>query len=174
MIEQKYKLDLTPQGMVTVVHVSQYDAGSRTLTFELQKDGTPYTPPSRLTAYMSGKKPDNTVFYYEMTTSGNRCSIVIKNQMTLVAGEVNCKIILSASGEQIGTAKFVMMVEATPTSGGSISESDIPIFERILNDALLAVADAREYAQIAEEAAESVTAIPVPDVVQIWSETDPD
>jgi hypothetical protein len=174
MIEQRYILDLTPQGIVTVVHVSQYDAGSRTLTFELQKDGVPYTPPSRLTAYISGRKPDNTVFYYQMTVgTRNEVSIVLKNQMTLVAGEVMCKIILSASGEQIGTSSFTMMVERTPTAGGSISQTDIPIFEQILNEALEAVGDAKQAATRAETAAASVDAIPVPDVVQIWTETDP-
>lgn len=173
MIEQTYKLDLVPQGMVTVVHVSQYDSGSRTLTFELQKDGAAYTPPANLTAYLSGKKPDNTIFYYEMTVSGNKASVVIQEQMTVIPGDVDCKIILSASGEQIGTTKFLLVVEATPTSGGIVSESDIPIFERILNDTLAASAEAKAQADRAEQAASAVDTIPVPTVVQIWTETDP-
>lgn len=173
MIEQTYKLDLIPQGMVTVVHVSQFDVGSRRLVFELQKDGAPYTPPNNLTAYLSGKKPDNTIFYYPMTTSGNKVSIVMQQQMTIVAGDVNCKVILSASGEQVGTTTFLLMVEPTPTAGGEISESEIPIFDRILQDALEAAADAKAQADRAEEAASIADAIPVPTVVQIWTETDP-
>ncbi len=176
MIEQTYKLDLVPQGMVTVVHVSQYDVGSRKLTFELTKDGAAYTPPSTYVANLSGKKPDNTIFYYPADeTSGNKISFVVKEQMTILSGDVKCKLVITAAGEQIGTTNFLMVVDPSPIQGGtSPSESDIPIFEQLVNEAMAAAATAMAQADRAEAAAESVDSIPVPDVIQIWVETEPD
>ena len=175
MIEQTYKLDLVPQGMVTVVHVSQYDMGSRTLTFELFKDGATYNLPSEYVASISGKKPDNTIFYYAAdSTSGNRISFNLREQMTTVAGDVDCKVVITASGQQISTTKFVMVVEATPTARGiTPSQTDIDVFERLVTEAQAAVAAAMAQADRAESAAASVEAIPVPTVIQIWTNTIP-
>ncbi len=175
MIEQTYKLDLVPQGMVTVVHVSQYDVGSRTLIFELLKDGEVYNLPSEYVASISGKKPDNTVFYYAAdSTSGNKISFTLREQMTIIAGEVDCKIVITSAGEQISTTKFLMVVEATPATKGTIpSKTDLDIFERLVQEAYSAVSEAMSQAERAEAAASSVDAIPIPTVVQIWADTDP-
>ena len=68
-----------------------------------------------------------------------------------------------------------MVVDPSPIQGGtSPSESDIPIFEQLVNEAMAAAATAMAQADRAEEAAESVDSIPVPDVIQIWVETEPD
>ena len=174
MIEQTYKLDLVPQGFQTVVHVSQYDVGSRKLTFELQKDGVAYEPPSMLDASISGRKPDRTIFYYPMEVSGNKVSIVLEQQMTVIPGDVECKIVLTSSGEQIATARFLLTVEQTPINNAVISESDIPIFESLVNQAQTAAAEAKAQAQAAAASAASVDSIPVPTVIQIWTNTGPD
>lgn len=174
MIEQTYKLDLVPQGFQTVVHVSQYDVGSRKLTFELQKDGVAYEPPSMLDASISGRKPDRHIFYYPMEVSGNKVSIVLEQQMTVIPGDVECKIVLTSSGEQIATARFLLTVEQTPINNADISESDIPIFESLVNQAQMAAAEAKAQATNAAASAASVNSIPIPTVVQIWTSTDPD
>ena len=174
MIEQTYKLDLVPQGFQTVVHVSQYDVGSRKLTFELQKDGVAYEPPAQLDASISGKKPDRHVFYYPMEVSGNKASIVIEQQMTVISGDVECKIVLTSAGEQIATASFILAVEGTPINNADISESDIPIFESLVNQAQTAASEAKEQATNAAASAASVAPIPVPTVIQIWTRTGPD
>lgn len=174
MIEQTYKLDLVPQGFQTVVHVSQYDVGSRKLTFELQKDGVAYEPPASLGASISGKKPDRHIFYYPMEVSGNKASIVIEQQMTVISGDVECKIVLTSAGEQIATASFILAVEGTPINNADISESDVPIFEDLVNQAQLAAIEAKAAARDAAEAAAGVTEIPVATVKSIWNNTSPD
>lgn len=174
MIEQTYKLDLVPQGFQTVVHVSQYDVGSRKLTFELQKDGVAYEPPAMLDASISGRKPDRHIFYYPMDVEGNKVSIVLEQQMTVIPGDVECKIVLTSSGEQIASARFILSVEITPINNADISESDIPIFEALVNQAQLAAAEAKAQAEAAEDAAASVTSIPVLTVESIWNNTSPD
>lgn len=174
MIEQTYKLDLVPQGFQTVVHVSQYDVGSRKLTFELQKDGVAYEPPAMLDASISGRKPDRHIFYYPMEVEGNKASIVLEQQMTVIPGDVECKIVLTSSGEQIATARFILTVEKTPINNAEISESDIPIFEALVNQAQLAAVEAKAQAQAAAASAAEVDSIPVQDVIQIWVETEPD
>lgn len=174
MIEQTYKLDLVPQGFQTVVHVSQYDVGSRKLTFELQKDGVEYEPPAMLDASISGRKPDRHIFYYPMEVVGNKASIVLEQQMTVIPGDVECKVVLTSSGEQIASARFLLSVERTPINNGDISESDIPIFEALVNQAQLAAAEAKAQAINAANIAASIDTIPVPTVEEIWAETDPD
>ena len=174
MIEQTYKIDLIPQGFQTVVHVSQYDVGSRKLTFELQKDGVAYEPPAQLDASISGKKPDRHIFYYPMEVRGNKVSIVLEQQMTVISGDVECKIVLTNAGEQIATARFILAVEGTPINNADISESDVPIFEHLVNQAQTAVVKAKAAARDAAASAASVASIPVPTVIQIWTNTGPD
>ena len=174
MIEQTYKIDLIPQGFQTVVHVSQYDVGSRKLTFELQKDGVAYEPPAQLDASISGKKPDRHIFYYPMEVSGNKVSIVLEQQMTMISGDVECKIVLTNAGEQIATARFILAVEGTPINNADISESDVPIFENLVNQAQTAAVEAKAAARDAKKEVAKVTAIPVAKVKSIWNSTSPD
>lgn len=136
MITQTYKIDLIPSGEPVVVHVSQYDTEARTLAFELYNGGVAYAVPAGATASISGTKPDGTGFSYAMTVSGNTASIDIPQQMALVAGDVIAEIRLSASDEIVGSANFIVRVERSALDEDTvISETDVPIFEQLVQDA---------------------------------------
>lgn len=167
MIEQTYFLDMIPgESTPPMVHVSQFDVNSRTLTFNLMKGGVAYVPDAGMSVTLDGMKPDNTVFSYPMTVDGSSVSIDVMTQMTVVSGHVNCEVSVSNQTGKIGSANFILAVEESPIDSGSISESDIPIFEDLKNQAQQAAAsaeqsasDAEDFATDAETAASSVSAI---------------
>jgi len=129
MIEQNYNLDTIPfSSAVPVVHVSQYDSGSRTLKFKLLAGGSNYDMTGVTGAQINGKKPDGTEFSYNMTISNDVVSIVITEQMAAVAGRVMAEVVLTgANSSVLGTANFIIEVEESPIDEGVISDTDVPI-----------------------------------------------
>ena len=129
MIEQNYNLDTVPfQSAVPVVHVSQYDSGSRTLKFKLLQAGSNYDMTGVTGAQINGKKPDGTEFSYNMTILNDVVSVVITEQMAAVAGRVMAEVVLTgANSSVLGTANFIIEVEKSPLDEGVISDTEIPI-----------------------------------------------
>lgn len=129
MIEQNYNLDTVPfQSAVPVVHVSQYDSGSRTLKFALNEGGSVIDMSNVTGAKINGRKPDNTAFSYDMAISSNVVSIVVTEQMTAVSGRVVAEVVLLGANDAVlGTGNFIIEVEKSPIDEGVISDTDIPI-----------------------------------------------
>ena len=148
MIEQTYFLDMIPgESAPPVVHVSQFDVNSRTLTFNLMKGGVAYEPDVGMTVTLDGTKPDNTAFSYPMTVDGSSVSIALQPQMTVLSGHVRCEVTVSNASGQIGSANFILAVEESAIDTGAISDTDIPIFEDLKNQAQQAAAEATAAAQ---------------------------
>ena len=129
MIEQNYNLNTIPSASpVPIVHVSQYDKGSRTLKFKLFEGSGEYSMASVNGAKINGKKPDGNEFSYNMTIAGNVVSVDVTEQMTAVAGRVVSEIVLTgANSSVLGTANFIIEVEESPMDEGVISDTDIPV-----------------------------------------------
>lgn len=160
MIEQTYFLDMIPgESTPPVVHVSQFDVNSRTLTFNLMKGGVEYVPDAGMSVTLDGTKPDGTAFSYPMTVNGSAVSIDVKTQMTVVSGHVKCEVSVSNVSGKIGSANFILAVEEAAIDDDAISETDIPIFEDLKNQAQQAAASAEQSASDAESAASSVSSI---------------
>lgn len=160
MIEQTYFLDMIPgESTPPMVHVSQFDVNSRTLTFNLMKGGVAYVPDAGMSVTLDGMKPDNTAFSYPMTVNGSSVSIDVQTQMTVVSGHVKCEVSVSNASGKIGSANFILAVEESAIDDGAISETDIPIFEDLKNQAQQAAASAEQSAEDAETAASSVSSI---------------
>lgn len=132
MITQTSKVNLIPKvGAGAVVHVSQFDAGSRTLTFKLQNGDTDFTFPAGMTATFNGTKADGYVFTYAMTVDSvnKTVSVDVTEQMTACHGETICEIALFLNAERLGTANIILDVERSPLDNGIVSDSDIPAIE---------------------------------------------
>lgn len=156
MITQTYSLDLIPNFAPLVVHVSQYDVGSRTLVFNLTKSGVAYSG-SATGATIKGTKPDGNGFMYSMTLDGSTASIVVTEQMTAVAGMTTCEVVLTDGSAILGSANFTLFVEHTALDSETvISDTDIPVFEELTRQAVTASTQAQQYAQQAQESAESI------------------
>ena len=129
MITQTTNLNLIPGRALPRINATQYDYGSRTMTFAIYNGDQRFTLASGMTAKIEGTKPDKHGFSYAATvsTANNIITANLTQQMTAVAGDVLCEIVISKSGERIGTLNFILAVqqaglnEETDTSG-----SDFP------------------------------------------------
>lgn len=140
MIEQTYKLNMIPRAeqdfrSSPVVHISQYDKGLRTLVFNLYNGSERMTIPAGQTAKIYGKKPDANVFEYDMTITEDRqsVSIVLQEQMAVIAGRVECEVRVLDGQATAGSANFILAVEKAPVGADEVySESEIPEIDNLL------------------------------------------
>lgn len=146
MIALAIDLNLIPMGVMPRLNVSQYDHGQE-VTFVLWNGNVAYNLPAGTSVYIEGTKPDGTGFTYECTFENNQPVATITEQMTAVAGCVNCELVMLKDSARQGTINFILDVEpAALRADVPISETDIPIIERIPE----MVAEATAQAQSAE------------------------
>lgn len=139
MLTQTFDLNLSPGDVPLHIPVSQYDAASRTLVFNLfSSDGT-ISLPSGTAAEVRGTKPDGNGFSYAATISGTTVTVTVTEQMAAVAGKVLCELVLykgtppttesqaSNDYQQLATAYFVLVVKRAALDKDTVSsESEIP------------------------------------------------
>lgn len=156
MYTQDITLGIVPVGVRPVVHVSQYDNHVSALRFSLYKENVQFTIPSGAAVLVNGYKPDNTAFSYAATaTSGNTATFSVTQQMTAVAGDVECELRVRTASEIIGTLNFILRVEPAPLTDDSVlSETDIPLIEQAVDIA----ANLAEYIQQTLDAASAASA----------------
>ena len=85
MITTQTELDVSPGGIAPVIHVSQYDTGSRTLLFNLIATAGDLILPGGTKAEIRGTKPDGNGFSYECQISGKTVTADVTEQMTAAA-----------------------------------------------------------------------------------------
>ena len=137
MLQTTYQLSVTPGGVPLVIHVSQYDTGSRTLVFELTSESGTLTLPAEALASVRGTKPDGNGFDYEVSRSGTAVTVSLTEQMTAVAGQIPCEIVLytgtaattetpaSADYTQLATAKFVLAVDRAALDKDTLGSTSV-------------------------------------------------
>ena len=131
MINYGIDLNLIPGGVAPRVDVSQYDHG-QTITCVLWDGNTAFSLPNGSAASVTGTKPDGTGFIYACTYYQGSPVVTITEQMTAVAGEVACELVIVGDGDRQGTVNFVLDVEpAAMRSDVPISETDIPIIQQL-------------------------------------------
>ena len=167
IVETSIDLDMTPGAVMPVVNASQTD-DLRLLTINLYANGTEYYlhHPSisheELSMVLNGKKPDGNIFSYECEFDYDSSKVwaYFNKQMTAVAGEVLCELVIyaksteeeNAEPRQVGSANFVLQVEESPT-GGPDSESTLQSLDQIRHELGVAVVDSRQSASKAAESA---------------------
>lgn len=146
MNKQTIDLDVITGGVPQVLHVAQYDTGARTLEFNIYSSNNDLDL-TGATAKISGRKADGLGFEYPATISDGVVVADCTDQMTAVAGIVECAITLTNSEGQIQTARFDLNVKPAPLNDDTvISDSDFPLIEQ----AIEAGGKAEEYAEEAE------------------------
>lgn len=147
MINYGIDLNLIPGGVAPRVDVSQYDHG-QTITCVLWDGNTAFSLPNGSAASVTGTKPDGTGFIYACTYYQGSPVVTITEQMTAVAGEVACELVIVGDGDRQGTVNFVLDVEpAAMRSDVPISETDIPIIQQLPE----IVAEVEDYAEEAHQ-----------------------
>ena len=145
MITQPYNLNLIPGGVPVRVPVSQYDAGSRDITFAMYHGGTAFAVPAGAVVTCDGAKPDRKGFSCLAAASGSTVTVTVTEQMTAVAGEVDCQITIRKDGNVLGSANFYLVVErAALPDAADISETEISAVVDAANLAAEAAQSAQE------------------------------
>lgn len=132
MNKQTIDLDVITGGVPQVLHVAQYDTGARTLKFNIYSSNNDLDL-TGATAKISGRKADGLGFEYPATISDGVVVADCTDQMTAVAGIVECAITLTNSEGQIQTARFDLNVKPAPLNDDTvISDSDFPLIEQAI------------------------------------------
>lgn len=132
MTNQTFNLDLIPQGVPPIVHVSQYDKG-QTWNIHLFENGVVFPVPSGTSAAVQGTKPDNTGFQYPAVISvgDNVVTFTVEQQMTVLGGQFECELVLVNGENQVATINFILDVEPTTLDDDTvISETELPLIEQ--------------------------------------------
>ena len=132
MTSQTFNLDLIPQGVPPIVHVSQYDKG-QTWNIHIFENGVVFPVPSGTSAAVQGTKPDNTGFQYPAVISvgDNVVTFTVEQQMTVLGGQFECELVLVNGENQVATINFILDVEPTTLDDDTvISETELPLIEQ--------------------------------------------
>lgn len=132
MITQSINLNLITGQVLPRVNASQYDNNTRTLTMYLYDGELTFNIPNGVSGYMQGTKPDRTGFQYlaTVTAGSNVVTFDITEQMTAVAGDVTCELVLVDGDDRIATVNFILHVEPAALSDDTvISETELPLIE---------------------------------------------
>ena len=153
MVTQKIKLNLIPGGIMPRIKASQYDTGARTLVFKLYNGSQEFEIPSESMVSIRGTKSDRTGFQYECAYSGSEVTAQITDQMTVSPGEVLAELVITKDDERIATGNFIFdNEEAALKDDTIISETDIPVIERLDNIVVLVEEDAEKAEDAADRA----------------------
>lgn len=119
----KNNVDVQPgAGVPAIFHCSQGDKGTR-IILGLLNNNDSYTIPEGTTAIIRGSRADGTLFT-EITADIDTTTEIkfnLTEDMTSVAGPVECEAVMtSGTANVIGTANFIIDVERSPASIGSV------------------------------------------------------
>ena len=113
MTTQTIKLNLIPNGIQPVIHVSQYDKG-QTWIFNLMVGKDAFTIPASSTVKLQGTNSDGTTFNKACTYSGSTVTVDVADDMTACAGKTRAEIRIKKGNEEIGTQNFILQIEKKP------------------------------------------------------------
>ena len=129
MTEQIFNLDLIPDGIPPIVHVSQYDKGP-IWKFNIIQNNTLFNIPAGSGVTVQGTKKDGTGFQYGCTYSGSQVTVVEEQQMTVFFGDVKAELVIVNGDDLIGTLNFIIRIEPAPLNNDTIiSETMLPLIE---------------------------------------------
>lgn len=150
-----YRANLIPTGRLEVgAQVSQYDVG-RIIDVYVRDQGDEYVIPEDAICTLNARKPDKTIYSAILSHTTEYAEIVTSEQLTCVSGKVICELRITSDGTDVGTANFILRVEASPVESGAVSDSLITSIEAYLQTAAEAAADAQVAAESAAASAES-------------------
>lgn len=142
MIYQSINLDINPGGFPAIVRISQYDTLVGVIATIL-RDGQVMVLPAGTTATIEGTKPSTLGFSEAGTVDEANGTVTfdIAATMSEEAGDIPCEIVLTNSGQRVGTANFVLAIEASPHPEGTL-DGDAESAQTLVEQMQAAVHDA--------------------------------
>lgn len=118
LLSIKREVDIMPGVSAPVVfHVSQGDVGTSVI-LGLLNNGASYTIPTGVTISIIGSASNGAVFTpVSATFSGSDVTFLLSEEMSAVAGPTLCEAVISLNNDVLGTANFIINVEASPMGG---------------------------------------------------------
>lgn len=133
ILNQKAAINVVP-GVApqTVVHLSQGNVGD-TVTLYVYENSDPFDT-SGLTASVQGVRKDGTGFGpVACTKSGNAVTFTVTSAMTAISGPVLAEITFTnGSSQSVSTANFAMLIEQGTFPNGPTYDTDISVYQQIL------------------------------------------
>ena len=127
MLRQTFDINMIPDSEPVIVRVNQYDIGMGRLVFNLYNGTIPYDPAPGSAVTIQGTKPDKHGFSYNASLSGSVVTARLDQQMTAVAGDVRCQLVVTETTGKTGTFVFILRVqEAAVNDETIISDTEIP------------------------------------------------
>lgn len=127
------KLDMTPGGVMLVIHTSQYDSDF-TIVFSLYNSDGTFTIESGTTARIRGTKKSGTGYSVPATVDASAKTVTVAGdqQMTAVAGTNIYEIVLYRNNLEICSANFILAVERAALDKDTITDNTVvPELERL-------------------------------------------
>lgn len=138
MLRENLSINITPNGVPLVIHISQYDVGLRTFVFTPYTSAGTFTPDTAVSATLEGTKPDGNIIIHncEYDSATGQITYTIQEQLAAVAGRVWSKIVLrDTNGNAIGYTAIVWLVDMAGVVDGAVaSESDISALQEFVNE----------------------------------------
>lgn len=138
---EQINLNLIPNGILAVCHVSQYDNTGRKIRFHLFNGSDTYALSGTETITLRIRKTNGEILTFDISnTASDYIELTVLQQMSDVSGVSVCEFRLTDSGLDIGSFNFKMKVEPDAFDGNlSISEVSGPIatFETDLAEDLI-------------------------------------
>lgn len=121
---EQINLNLIPNGILAVCHVSQYDNTGRKIRFHLFNGSDTYALSGTETITLRIRKTNGEILIFDIpNTASDYIELTVLQQMTDVSGVSVCEFRLTDSGLDIGSFNFKMKIEPDAFDGNlSISE----------------------------------------------------
>jgi len=133
MIEREVALRLNDTVTPVRIRVSQFDSMWR-FVFTILYQGCLWRLPAGAAAALNGRKPSGNVFAFSGEVEDNCVVVDCDAQMTAEAGSVVCELLVLSGGKVMGTANFILEVEAAAKAQEDVSsESTLPAYGEILD-----------------------------------------
>lgn len=130
LITETYYLSLTQDNRGILRLRCSQDDTLRTVNLKLYNNGSIFTIPSGISAYVSGVKQNGAVFSKSCTISQDRKSVILQlsSNITNVDGVIIAEIVLNdGNGDRLGSSNFIIQVEKNPIRVGVIQDTETPI-----------------------------------------------
>jgi hypothetical protein len=125
MAFERISLNIIPDGVKPVFHVSQFDTG-RPIIIDLYNGDDIYTPAAGVTFELHCRKvDDNIVTLDTYEVDGNTITFVSTEQLCACSGDNLCEVAIMLDDLLMGTLNFILHVEPDPIAGGLTSETSI-------------------------------------------------
>ena len=113
MLTYYHPLDVVPGGVEPLIHASQGDTNTR-IAFELFARTGNFFLQGGTEVNIKGKRSDGQTAIAPAFISNGRIYVTLTEDMTAAPGKGLYEVVLTKSGKRMGTANFILMVEARP------------------------------------------------------------